>query len=127
MGTMMTDMGLAHAAFTPQQEPSIAKRWKSWEPLCLIEARRTEDPAGALAEFRVRHRARLVSLLSARIAWTTIRRLALDDPCVSYERFEFLLRCAVDRRRYNMGRVRGVRREPGSVKGSLRGKIKKGH
>jgi hypothetical protein len=113
MGTTLSDtlyMGYAHAAPPPVPEKQsrwIESRWLEWAPWCTIAARRSDDPSGALYALRVTHRSRLISLLSARVAWDTIRKHHLDNPTDTTELFEFQLRAAVERRRTRMGRVKG--------------------
>lgn len=117
MGTTLSDTmyaGLAHAAspIPPKQSVWIDARWKEWEPWLAMEARKQSlDPANLLFRFKSLHRDRMIRLLSAHIAWATIRQYRLDNPCDGENLFEFSLRAAMERRRTRMGRVKGVKRK----------------
>jgi hypothetical protein len=96
----------------PRRDRAVESRWQEWLPFCTVEARRHSDPSNHLHSLRVRHRSRLVACLSASLAWDTIREHRLDSPVVSDAEFNFLLRCAIERRRCRMGRVKGQSKNP---------------
>ena len=101
----------AMPAIPPKQGVWFESRWREWEPWLVMEARRTPDPAGRLAAFKTTHRSRLISLLSAGVSWSAIRRHRIDNPSHSEALFEFQLSAAIERRRTRMGRVKGIHRE----------------
>lgn len=115
MGTFGSDtvyQGLAK--FSPPTHPlqsaAIDARWVEWRPFATMESRHHSDPANKLYAHKIRHRARLIDLLRARISWETIRAKRLDDPRMPAAAFEFSLRAAAERRRVRMGRIKGKRR-----------------
>lgn len=117
MATTRSDMQSLLTVPAPPSLPSrreyhVEARWTEWLPFCTVEARRHSDPSNLLHLFRTRHRSRLIACLSASLAWDTVREHRLDDPTVSDERFNYLLRCAVERRRSRMGRVKGQSKNP---------------
>ena len=122
MGTSLGDSthymsGLAHTAppVPPRQQRWLDLRWKEWEPMLVLRARRESlDPAHMLHQFRRLHQSRMVRLLSSGIRLGIIKKHRLDDPTNGENRFQFLLDAAVVRRRSRMGRVKGIRHGEGS-------------
>lgn len=94
-----------------KRELAIAARWEELLPWCLMDARKTSDPANTLFMFKQRHHARCIELFCNRIPWATVRRHSLDDPrhCEAY--FKSELTESVERRRSRMGRTKGKRKD----------------
>jgi len=93
-------------------ERKIAKRWAEWLPWATIEAKRrtTSDiPFAALmAVYEDTHRRTLSRLLLARVKWSTIRNLRLDNPIESEETRERAVAAAIERSRARYaGHARG--------------------
>lgn len=87
---------------------SIAFRWQHrWLPWCLIEARKTRDPAAALALLNRRHQSRMSTLRNAGVSVESIGRADADDPRMDNATWEFAFQAIVERRRSRMGRVKG--------------------
>lgn len=87
-------------------------RWAYWTPWCLMEARKTPDPAATLALLAQRHQSRLSALLAAGISLSALERHDADDPRLPDDAWEFAFHAIVERRRTHMGRVRGQHRHP---------------
>lgn len=82
-------------------------RWTIWLPWCLIEARKTADPAAALATMQARFHSRFTAMRNAGIANESIKRAEIDDPRIPEDAWQFAFQGIVERRRSRMGRVKG--------------------
>jgi hypothetical protein len=99
-----------------KKEMAIAARWEELLPWCLLDARKTTDPAETLHMFKTRHRERCIELFTNHISWKAIRTYqwnglvgTMDDPRNEEWIFKKLLSEAIERRRSRMGRVKGQR------------------
>lgn len=94
----------AHTTSAPGDASRIAARWTGyWEPLCVLQSKREDDPAAAFRVLRDAFTRRIRSLLSANITWTVIRASNLDDPRVLGTEFDRSLCLAIERRRCRIG------------------------
>lgn len=92
---------------SPRMDLAIAARWEELLPWCILDAKRSSDPAESLHMLKTRHHARCVELLCHRISWLTIRFCELDHPRWHDGEFRQSLKEAVERRRTRMDRRKG--------------------
>lgn len=94
-----------------KKDLAIAARWEELLPWCVMDAKRTSDPASTLHMFKARHHARCVELFCNRITWASIRRADIDNPRNDDSAFKTKLREAIERRRSRMNRKKGQRKD----------------
>jgi len=107
-----TGIGYCHAMPAAPRQPrrakTIAYRWVTyWEPRCVVQSKREDDPVEAFARLKEAFTRRLNKLLATGIAWTSILRNDLDSPLATGTEFDRALCLAIERRRCRMNRRKG--------------------
>jgi hypothetical protein len=99
-----------------RRESKINRRWKQYEPWCLLQSKQTSTPTET---FRMTFHLRINKLLKAQIPWKTVERHNLDDPRLPNEIFEKWLRISLRRKAERTGRVGPANKGKGECIGRI--------
>ena len=123
MNDGLLGIGYAHSMLPPRSSPKesalISARWTTyWEPRCVLQSKRSDDPADDFSILQSAFHRRIRALLAANITWSVIRSGDLDSPLRTGTEFSRALCLAIERRRCRIGwsRKKGARKHHAHAK-----------